>query len=47
MKGNIEAVTVMVGIAVDQRPTAGVIHRPFTAESVWGLLGMDMFHVSA
>ena len=29
-------VTVMIGIAVDGRCLGGIIHKPFTNETIWG-----------
>jgi 3'-phosphoadenosine 5'-phosphosulfate (PAPS) 3'-phosphatase len=36
VKGNLEAVTTLIGIAIDAKPVAGVIYRPFYDECLFG-----------
>lgn len=48
--GFLEHVTVLIGISVNEKPIAGVIHQPYykatgetkTGRTIWGLNGMGV-----
>lgn len=44
IKGDVEAVTILIGIAYKGEPIAGIIEQPFGQQlSVWGLRGLGAF----
>jgi len=51
LKGNLDSVTVLIGVCVDNRPRLGVIAAPFTDDDkggvVFGALGVGAFRVAS
>lgn len=46
LDNNLEAITVLVGIAYRGKPVAGVVHQPFFGSSgrtIWGVVGAGVF----
>lgn len=45
--GNLESVSVLIGVAVKDRPVAGIIHQPFVGEgdgvTTYGAVGVGVF----
>lgn len=49
--GLLEHVTVLIGIAINKKAVAGVIHQPYygykeketTGRTIWGLIGLGAF----
>jgi len=48
LKGNLDSVTVLIGVCVDNRPRLGVIAAPFTSDDdVFGAVGVGAFRVAS
>ena len=46
LDNNLEAITVLVGVAYRGKPIAGVVHQPFfgtSGRTVWGVVGGGVF----
>ncbi|KRZ13467.1 Palmitoyltransferase ZDHHC3 [Trichinella zimbabwensis] len=43
IEGMVESVSVMICVAVKGRPVFGVIHRPFTSETIWSISNYGCF----
>lgn len=47
--GNVERVTVLIGIVVNSEPIGGAIHQPFfeknKGRTIWGLRGIGIYGI--
>ncbi|KAL1240346.1 putative inositol monophosphatase [Trichinella pseudospiralis] len=43
IEGMVESVSVMICVALKGRPVFGVIHRPFTSETIWSISNYGCF----